>query len=78
MALDTGKKAQPKGVWKSGAPIDTGTYTLIGEDLFDSDLKDSDSDAVVLTGIGYQGEARYKLEVKLVAQADPIEALRHE
>jgi cytoskeletal protein CcmA (bactofilin family) len=66
----------PNGIWKSGAPIGSGIYTLIGEDLLDSDLSDSDTDSLVLTGVGIQGDARYKLEVTLVAQADPIEALR--
>ncbi len=69
------RNAYPNGAWKSDAPIGTGTYTLIGEDLLDSDLTNSYSDSVVLTGIGVQGDARYKLQVRLDADMGALTCL---
>lgn len=65
----------PSGVWEADRPIGTGTYTLEGVDPDDNNLNDSDADPLVLTGIGTQGEARYKLQVTLVAEYDPLACL---
>jgi hypothetical protein len=64
------------GVWEANCPIGTGTYTLEGIDPDDGDLTDRNTDPLVLKGTGVQGETRYKLQVTLVAQLDPLEALR--
>lgn len=65
----------PSGVWETSQPIGTGTYTLEGVDPNDNNLKDLDTDPVVLTGIGDEGDARYKLEVTLAADVDPLSCL---
>ena len=46
--------------WEEDQPIGNGTYTLEGVDQ-DGNLADDNTDPVVLTGTGVQGQARYKL-----------------
>jgi len=65
----------PNGVWETDRPIGSGTYTLEGVDFDDGDLTDFDTEPVVLTGTGWQGDARYKLQVTVVAKLDPLEVL---
>ncbi len=70
------RSTYPNGVWETDQPIGQGTYTLEGIDPNDAELNNDDMDPVVLTGIGEQGDTRYKLQVTLTAVIDPIEALR--
>ena len=63
------------GVWEADRPIGTGTYTVEGFDADDADLGDDDTDPLVLTGTGFSGDARYKLEVTLVPEMAPLSCL---
>jgi len=63
------------GIWEQNKLIDSGTYTLLGEDPVDSNLSDSIKDPVVLTGIGKSGDAVQKLQVQLDAISDPLDLL---
>ncbi|MBU0719303.1 MAG: hypothetical protein KJ749_13725 [Planctomycetes bacterium] len=65
----------PNGVWETDQPIGTGTYTLMGTDSDGLPLDNDEMDPLVLTGIGIQGEAVYSLQVTLVAEETPLEAL---
>ncbi len=69
------RNTYPSGVWESDQPIGHGTYTLEGVDPDDNNLKDDDADPVVLTGTGVQGAARYKLQVTVVTEVDPLSCL---
>ena len=69
------RNTYPSGVWEADRPIGNGTYTLEGVDPDDDNLKDDDADPVVLTGIGAQGEARYKLQVTLVSETRALTCL---
>lgn len=62
------------GAWMSDKPIGTGSYTLLGIDP-DGDLANSNMDPLVLTGIGMEGEARYRLQVSLTARITPLSCL---
>lgn len=53
------------GPWRVNQPIGTGTYAIEGRDPIDGDLSNNVTDPVELTAIGYQGDARYKLQVTL-------------
>ncbi len=65
----------PNGLWETDQPIGSGTYSIEGIDPNDGDLTNSDDDSLTLTGIGAQGEARYRLQVILVPEADPLSCL---
>ena len=52
-----------------------GSYSLTGVDSMDGDLTNNDTDAVVLTGIGVQGDARYKLQTTLTGVIAPLTCL---
>lgn len=65
----------PSGVWETDRPIGEGTYTLEGIDPDDNNLKDRDTDPVVLTGTGVRGDTQYKLQVILVADTEPLTCL---
>jgi len=73
---DTGwRTTWPNGTWMQNIPLGSGTFTLQGTDPADSDLTDSDSDVVILTGLGVSGLARHKVQVTVVPVIKPIEAL---
>ena len=63
------------GVWEADQPIGTGTYTLEVTDPNDGDLSNNEADSVVLTGIGMQGDACYKLQVTLQAEGGALSCL---
>jgi len=69
----------PNGTWEGGETdprlIGEGTYTLEGVDPNDNNLKDCDTDPVLLTGTGVQGDTQYKLQVILVADTEPLTCL---
>jgi len=65
----------PDDVWELDQPIGSGTYTLKGVDPDDADFTNNDTDPLVLTGIGMQGEARCMLQVTLVAKTAPLSCL---
>ena len=65
----------PNGVWEADRPIGTGTFTLEGTDPDGLPLSNDVMDDLVLTGIGVQGDSRYKLRVTLVAQPQPLTCL---
>ena len=54
------------GSWITDQQIGDGTFSLEGVDPADADLGDSQTDSLVLTGIGNKGRARQKVEVTLV------------
>ncbi len=65
----------PNGVWEAERLIGNGTYTLEGTDPDGLALDNNDSDPLVLTGIGFEGDARYKLEVTLTAETQGLTCL---
>lgn len=65
----------PNGIWFNDKAIGVGSYTLSGVDPNDADLANNDTDSLVLTGIGVQGEARYKLQVRLTAELQALSCL---
>ncbi len=68
---------RPHGVWGADQPVGNGTYTLEGLDgSGDTSLADDPLDALLLKGTGFKGDAQFKLQVTLLAEASPLEALR--
>ena len=65
----------PSGIWEADRPIGGGTYSIQGVDPADGDLTNSGADPLTLTGIGVQGDARYKLQLTLNAVAAPFTCL---
>ena len=65
----------PSGEWFAEQPIGTGTCSLEGIDPGDNNLKDADTDPLLLTGVGIQGDARYQFQVTLLAETDPLTCL---
>lgn len=63
------------GVWISDQSLGEGTFTLEGHDPVDGDLADDDTDDIVLTGIGVKGDARQKMQVRLIPELRGVEAL---
>ncbi len=55
--------------WAGGSlmtqALGAGSFDLEATDPVDGDLTDNSTDPVVLTGIGFKGQARYKLQVRL-------------
>ncbi|KPK80122.1 MAG: hypothetical protein AMJ81_12455 [Phycisphaerae bacterium SM23_33] len=52
-------------------PIGRGTFSVVAADPVDGDLTNNSTDPVLLTGIGYAGQARYKLQVRLESTGAP-------
>jgi len=69
------RSVRPSGLWVDRDPIGNGYYSITGVDPNDNNLSNSANDPVILTGIGYQGDARYKLQVTLLPELVPISAL---
>ncbi len=63
------------GTWLDDKALGAGHFTLLGIDPQDNLLGDSESDPLVLTGIGTRGIARHKAQVMLVPVIEPLEAL---
>lgn len=63
------------GLWVDRVPIGNGFYSVMGIDPNDNDLSNSAIDPVILTGIGFQGDARYKLQVTLLPEIEPLSSL---
>ncbi len=63
-----------QGLWKDRFPLGLGSISIEAIDL-DGDITDSHEDSVILRGIGYLGDARTMLEVTLVPQLGPLDAL---
>lgn len=53
------------------ADIGSGSFALEAVDPVDGDLVNNSTDPVLLTGIGYVGRARYKLQVRLEPNGSP-------
>lgn len=69
------RNVRPSGLWVDRAPFGNGFYSITGIDPIDNDLSDSAVDPVILTGIGFQGDARFKLQVTLQPELIPISSL---
>lgn len=64
------------GTWAASQPIGSGTLTIQGSNINPSlPLNNSDTDSVVLTGIGVNGLATHKSQVTLVPQIQPLSCL---
>ncbi|MCH7873331.1 MAG: hypothetical protein IID33_16670 [Planctomycetes bacterium] len=63
------------GLWETGKPVGTGSYTLSGVDPGDGDLNDDEREPLRLQGDGLEGEARFALQVTLNATATPLSCL---
>ena len=66
-----------EGFWAVDQPFGDGKLSLEANDLGTSQQLESstDSDPVLLTGTGFKGDARYKLQVTLVAELNPLSCL---
>ncbi len=73
----TWRTSRGEGFWTVNQPIGQGSFTLEANDLGSNGLLESsaDTDSVLLTGIGMQGDARYKLQVTLTAEVPPLTCL---
>jgi len=69
------RTAIPGGTWEADRPLGIGSFSLFAADPQDADLTDFDGDPLVLTGLGVQGKARYKLQVSLNATLPPLSCL---
>ncbi len=69
------RNTYPNGEWVSNVPIGNGRFSLEGIDPGDGDLTNSDMDPLLLTGIGFKGDARYKLQVTLMPQLRGLDCL---
>ncbi len=68
----------PNGVWEADSNIygsGSGTYSIDGQDPTDSDLTDSPTDPLVLTGIGKTGNAIQKVKITFVPLSRPMSCL---
>ncbi|MCH7595425.1 MAG: hypothetical protein IID35_02605 [Planctomycetes bacterium] len=63
------------GDWEIRRAIGSGTYTVGGYDPVDGILDDGSSDPLILKGIGFEGAARYQLQVQLEAQGQALTCL---
>jgi len=54
-----------------GQSLADGSFELLASDPVDGDLLNNNIDPVLLTGIGYAGQARYKLQVRVEANGLP-------
>ncbi len=63
------------GSWATKQAIGSGYYGLTVVDPADGDLSSAKADSLVLTGYGYQGDARYNLAVTLVAETQALTCL---
>ena len=57
------RTTRASGIWLADQPIGTGTFTLSVTDPDDHDLSILPNDLIVLTGTGFEGNARFKLQV---------------
>lgn len=67
---------RPNGVWVQDLAIGSGMVTVEGIDPDDGSLADSDTDRLLLRSTGVLGEARHIIEVTLLADPEPLDALR--
>lgn len=65
----------PNGTWIDNQPAKRGNYTLQGIDPYDDDLTDDSMDPIVLTGIGFKGDAVQRVELTLYAKRRSLECL---
>ncbi len=63
------------GVWASGQPIGSGTFTLEVSDPVDGNLSNRPHDPVVFKATGVKGQARQAVQVTLAANPVPLPAL---
>lgn len=64
------------GTWEVDQSIGNGHYSFQGIDPVDGDLTDDDSDPLDIIGTGKSGPAVHKLQVSLVEDKVPLEALK--
>ncbi len=69
------RATRANGTWMQDETLGTGRFTLQGVDPTDSVLSDSESEPLVLTGIGMKGIARHKAQVTLLPVIEPLAAL---
>jgi hypothetical protein len=60
------RNTRSSGTWVANQPLGQGRFTLSGVDPNDGDLINSELDPVVLLGIGTQGKAQQKIQLRLV------------
>jgi len=63
------------GLWLDDQPLGSGSFSLAASDPEDGDVTDSPEDPVVLTGTGYQGDARHNVQITLTATTEPLSCL---
>ena len=69
------RTAYTSGTWFSDRKMRNATCTLVGQDPGDNDLADSNTDNVILTGVGVAGAAKFSLSVTTTAVTPPLDAL---
>jgi Tfp pilus assembly protein PilX len=53
------------GSWAANVPIGGGTFSLEAADPTDGDVRNNNTDPVLLTGTGVKGQSRYRLQVRV-------------
>ncbi len=66
-----------QGVWATGQPIGSGSFTLEVTDPIDGNLANRPHDPVVMKATAVKGQARQILQVALVASPTPLPALAY-
>lgn len=64
----TWRTSRGEGLWAVNQPIGEGSFTLEANDLGTNNLLESsaETDSVLLTGTGFKGDARYKLQATVM------------
>jgi hypothetical protein len=77
MKQDTSWRANNvNGNWFVSRPIGNGTCTVNVVDPVDGNLTNNADDCVVVTGIGYSGQAEQRVKVTVDPRKDPLSCLR--
>ena len=53
------------GNWVTNQAIGNGTFSIVASDPVDNDVTTGENHPVILTGIGFKGESRFKVSVRL-------------
>lgn len=71
------RTALGNGAWLQDVPFETGAFSLYAYDPVDNDVTNSDTDPLVLRGVGVTSRARQMVELRLEAEEVPRECIRY-
>jgi hypothetical protein len=70
------RTTKTNGIWFTGRGTNSGTCTLSVTDPIDSNLANSADDSILISAIGYKGDAVQRAEVTIDFKKEPVGALR--